>query len=59
MQHFASNPESAVSRLVYRDNRTRRTARTAHPGRPIPARCRLLPGLFSVIMSGNDAIAIL
>ena len=48
-----------ISRLINRDNHTQRTARTTHLGRSISARCCLLPGLFSDIMSSNDAITIL
>ena len=52
-------PKSVISRLINRDNRTQRTARTAHLGRSIPARCCLLIVLFSIIISNNDAITIL
>ncbi len=48
-----------ISRLINRDNRTQRTARMNHLGRSISARCCLLIGLFSVIISSNDAITIL
>ena len=52
-------PKSVISRLINRDNRTQRTARMAHLGRSISARCCLLLGLFSVIISSNEAITIL
>ena len=52
-------PKSVISRLINRDNRTQRTARTAHLGRSIPARCCLLIVLFSIIISSNEAITIL
>ena len=48
-----------ISRLINRDNHTQRTARMTHLGRSISARCCLLIGLFSVIISSNDAITIL
>ena len=51
--------KSVISRLINRDNRTQRTARMAHLGRSISARCCLLLGLFSVIISSNEAITIL
>ena len=52
-------PKSVISRLINRDNRTQRTARMAHLGRSISARYCLLLGLFSVIISSNEAITIL
>ncbi len=48
-----------ISQLINRDNHTQRTARMTHLGRSISPRCCLLIGLFSVIISSNDAIKIL
>ena len=48
-----------ISRLINRDNHTQRTSHMTHLGRSISARCCLLIGLFSVIISSNDAITIL